>query len=61
MLYMQHTLLKKFQELIEEAPKDTGFYQVLTQLNTLYGLWSLQKHTATLYCGMGPKNLKYNF
>ena len=44
-------MLRHFSDLVERAPAGSGLQQVLSQLATLYGLWSLQKHIGTLFQG----------
>ncbi|XP_041457080.1 peroxisomal acyl-coenzyme A oxidase 3-like [Lytechinus variegatus] len=51
MAFMQHTLLDQFWNYLKSGdllPEQTA---VLTKLCSLYGLWSLEKHMATLYQG----------
>lgn len=46
----QHYILKIFIEKTKEAPTPE-IKHILTQLISLYGLWSLEKHLSTLYKG----------
>lgn len=46
----QHYILKVFIEKLKDA-STPEINHVLTQLISLYGLWSLEKHLSTLYKG----------
>lgn len=48
--FFQHYILKIFIEKTKEAPTPE-IKNILRQLISLYGLWSLEKHLSTLYKG----------
>ena len=47
---MQVYTLQRFAEFLPKSPDD-GTRLVLCKLCSLYGLWSLEKHTSTLFEG----------
>lgn len=52
--YIEHTVLERFAKFIEEKDDEetpAELKPVLSKLCALYGLWSLDKHMATLYQG----------
>ncbi|XP_035826828.1 peroxisomal acyl-coenzyme A oxidase 3 [Aplysia californica] len=52
--YIEHAVLERFVGFLEEKndePTPSELRPVLRQLCALYGLWSLDKHMATLYQG----------
>ena len=52
--WFQHAILERFVGFLEEKndePTPTELKPVLKKLCALYGLWSLDKHMATLYQG----------
>uniref|UniRef100_A0A2R5LF03 Acyl-coenzyme A oxidase n=1 Tax=Ornithodoros turicata TaxID=34597 RepID=A0A2R5LF03_9ACAR len=48
--YIEHTIVEKFQGFINDV-KDPQLAVVLQRLNTLFGLWSLEKRLGDLYGG----------
>ncbi|XP_037537216.1 peroxisomal acyl-coenzyme A oxidase 3 [Nematolebias whitei] len=49
--YSEHNCLQRFHELISDQDTPAGLRPVLSNLCTLFGLWSLSSHMATLYYG----------
>ena len=47
----QHTTLDLFYKFIQGSSLTPELREVLLKLCSLYGLWSLEKHSATLYQG----------
>ena len=49
--YFEHNVLQRFINFLNEQEQDTPaeLVDVLQKLGQLYGLWSLEKHLATLY------------
>ncbi|XP_013777945.1 peroxisomal acyl-coenzyme A oxidase 3-like [Limulus polyphemus] len=55
--YIEHTILERFYKFIKNASVENSLLSALYKLCLLYGLWSLEKHLATLYEGgyaVGP-------
>uniref|UniRef100_A0A667ZVK8 Acyl-coenzyme A oxidase n=1 Tax=Myripristis murdjan TaxID=586833 RepID=A0A667ZVK8_9TELE len=50
-VYIEHIVLQRFHELTSSPDTPAGLRPVLRQLCSLYGLWSLSNHMATLYQG----------
>ncbi|XP_062371706.1 peroxisomal acyl-coenzyme A oxidase 3 [Sardina pilchardus] len=50
-VYMEHTVLQRFHDLVRDEDTPAGLRPVLLRLATLYGLWSLGNHMAILYQG----------
>ncbi|KAM3857625.1 peroxisomal acyl-coenzyme A oxidase 3 [Diretmus argenteus] len=50
-VYIEHIVLQRFHQLTSDRDTPAGLRPVLNQLCSLYGLWSLSKHMATLYQG----------
>uniref|UniRef100_A0A0K8R430 Putative acyl-coenzyme a oxidase 3 pristanoyl n=1 Tax=Ixodes ricinus TaxID=34613 RepID=A0A0K8R430_IXORI len=48
--YIEHTIIEKFQSFISDL-RDPQLVNVLQRLNTLFGLWSLEKRLGDLYGG----------
>lgn len=44
-------MLQRYINFIENEDTPSDLKPILTKLCTLYGLWSLEKHLATLYQG----------
>ncbi|XP_054269521.1 peroxisomal acyl-coenzyme A oxidase 3-like [Macrosteles quadrilineatus] len=56
--YVEHYILWKFSERVDSQAEDPSIQQVLKKLAALYGVWSLERHLATLYQGgyaVGPQ------
>ncbi|XP_046681221.1 peroxisomal acyl-coenzyme A oxidase 3-like [Homalodisca vitripennis] len=49
--YIEHFILWKFSQLVESQKTDPSIQSVLHKLAALYGVWSLERHLATLYQG----------
>ncbi|KAH9525616.1 acyl-Coenzyme A oxidase [Bulinus truncatus] len=52
--YIEHTALERFAQILEsknDEPTPLTIRPVLQRLCALYGLWSIEKHLATLYQG----------
>uniref|UniRef100_A0A672ID40 Acyl-coenzyme A oxidase n=1 Tax=Salarias fasciatus TaxID=181472 RepID=A0A672ID40_SALFA len=49
--YIEHTCLQRFHQLTSDPDTPPGLRPVLRKLCSLYGLWSLSSHMATLYQG----------
>ncbi|CAN9509757.1 unnamed protein product [Ophioblennius macclurei] len=49
--YIEHTCLQRFHALTSDSDTPAGLKPVLGKLCSLYGLWSLSSHMATLYQG----------
>ncbi|XP_044041086.1 peroxisomal acyl-coenzyme A oxidase 3 [Siniperca chuatsi] len=49
--YIEHNCLQRFHELTTDQDTPAGLRPILSKLCTLYGLWSLSSHMATLYQG----------
>uniref|UniRef100_A0A3B3HT34 Acyl-coenzyme A oxidase n=1 Tax=Oryzias latipes TaxID=8090 RepID=A0A3B3HT34_ORYLA len=50
--FMEHCCLQNCQQLISDQDTPAALRAVLSKLFSLYGLWSLSSHMATLYQGM---------
>ncbi|CAN7985934.1 unnamed protein product [Ixodes hexagonus] len=50
LVYIEHTIIEKFQNFISDL-RDPQLVNVLQRLNTLFGLWSLEKRLGDLYGG----------
>lgn len=55
---VQHFVLKRFIEAVDDAPVEKGIKSVLTKLCNLYAVWSLNHHVDVLYQGVAF--YKYN-
>ncbi|XP_068613419.1 peroxisomal acyl-coenzyme A oxidase 3-like [Brachionichthys hirsutus] len=51
MAYIESNCLQRFQELVCDQDTPAGLRPVLSKLCTLYGMWSLSSHMASLYQG----------
>ncbi|XP_072043153.1 LOW QUALITY PROTEIN: peroxisomal acyl-coenzyme A oxidase 3-like [Amphiura filiformis] len=49
--YIEHTALQELYNFCQNQDISSVLATVLTQMCALYGLWSLEKHTSTLYQG----------
>ncbi|XP_059391698.1 peroxisomal acyl-coenzyme A oxidase 3 [Carassius carassius] len=49
--YIEHTVLQRFHDLIQDEQTPAALRSVLGRLCALYGLWSLTDHMAVLYQG----------
>uniref|UniRef100_S4RR37 Acyl-coenzyme A oxidase n=1 Tax=Petromyzon marinus TaxID=7757 RepID=S4RR37_PETMA len=47
--FVEHVVLERFHTLVHDPAVPAGLQPVLHRLAALYGLWSLEKHAATLY------------
>ena len=52
MAYIEYNCLQRFYELTTDDDTPAALRPVLRKLCSLYGLWSLSSHMATLYQGM---------
>lgn len=52
MAYIEYNCLQRFHELTTDDDTPAALRPVLRKLCSLYGLWSLSNHMATLYQGM---------
>ncbi|XP_071403614.1 peroxisomal acyl-coenzyme A oxidase 3-like, partial [Centroberyx affinis] len=50
-VFIEHLVLQRFHDLTRDQDTPAGLRPVLSQLCSLYGLWSLSNHMATLYQG----------
>ncbi|XP_071371297.1 peroxisomal acyl-coenzyme A oxidase 3 [Centroberyx affinis] len=50
-VFIEHFVLQRFHDLTRDQDTPAGLRPVLSQLCSLYGLWSLSNHMATLYQG----------
>ncbi|CAH1801769.1 unnamed protein product [Owenia fusiformis] len=56
--FIEHTVLDTFNKYIQDTDTPAELRPVLNRLCVLYGLWSMEKHLATLYQGgylQGPE------
>nr|XP_002731777.1 PREDICTED: peroxisomal acyl-coenzyme A oxidase 3-like [Saccoglossus kowalevskii] len=51
LMFIEHTVLQWFYDCVNDPAVPPGLAPVLKKLCALYGLWSLEKHMATLYQG----------
>ena len=51
-ILFQHTTLEAFYKYCHSNDQAPSIKEVLLKMCSLYGLWSLEKHAATLYQGM---------
>lgn len=51
MAFIEYTCLQRFHELVQDQQTPAGLRPVLRKLCALFGLWSLSRHTGTLYQG----------
>ncbi|XP_026124474.1 peroxisomal acyl-coenzyme A oxidase 3 [Carassius auratus] len=49
--YIEHTVLQRFHDLIQDEQTPAALRSVLGRICALYGLWSLTDHMAVLYQG----------
>ncbi|CAF91771.1 unnamed protein product [Tetraodon nigroviridis] len=49
--FIEYTCLGRFHELVQDQRTPAGLRPVLQKLCALFGLWSLSRHTGTLYQG----------
>lgn len=49
--FIEHTSLQRFYDLCKDSDTPGDLQPVLLKILSLYGLWSLEKHLATLYQG----------
>ncbi|KAL0188506.1 hypothetical protein M9458_015605, partial [Cirrhinus mrigala] len=47
--YIEHTVLQRFHDLIQDKQTPAALRSVLGHLCALYGLWILTNHMAILY------------
>lgn len=59
MAYIEYNCLQRFHDLTKDQGTPAGLRPVLSKLCSLYGLWSLSNHMATLYQGMYLKHKHY--
>jgi len=50
-VFVEHYILWKFSERVDSQAHDPSIQEVLRKLAALYGVWSLERHLATLYQG----------
>lgn len=49
--YIEHMVLQRFHDMVEDEQTPAGLRSVLGRLCALYGLWSITNHMAILYQG----------
>lgn len=62
MAYIEHTVLDRWNTFLQVDISDQSLATVLKLLGSLYGLWALEKHLATLYEGgycQGPNPTRF--
>ncbi|XP_059473398.1 peroxisomal acyl-coenzyme A oxidase 3-like [Neocloeon triangulifer] len=49
--YIEHYCLLLFWRRVNEQPLEPSLFNILAKISTLFGLWSIEQHLATLYEG----------